>query len=203
MLERASPLGAASTPGRHGAADGPAPVLLHETPAAALVQVSTFPGTEGAAAAALAPLGLAPLPGPGESREAVSGTVVTATGPGRWLAIDLHDGTLPVRLADALRAETASVVDLTHARARLIVSGPRARDALAKGVPLDLSGEARPAGSVATTRFAHVTVQIRVLDDAPADPRFELLVMSSFAGSLWSDLVEAAAEWGVACRRHG
>ena len=204
MAEPASPLAALRRDEQHGVAvDGPAPVALTEAPAVAIVQVAAFDGAVPALAEALAPLGLAPLPEPGHARhlgDPAGGTAIAAVAPGRWLVLAFADAGLAERAAAAVAPEIGSAVDLGHARTRLILSGPRARDVLAKGMPIDVSADALPTGRVATSRFAHVTVQLRVLDGAVDAPVFELLAMSSYAATLWSDLVEAGEEWGIATR---
>ena len=73
----------------------------------------------------------------------------------------------------ALRARIgpfAAVADQSDARLVLRLSGPRVRDVLAKGVPVDLHPQAFKPGDVANTLVGYIGVQIDMLDerDLPA-----------------------------------
>ena len=61
------------------------------------------------------------------------------------------------------------------------MSGPRVRDVLAKGVPLDLHPKVFKLGDVANTLVAYVGVQIDMLDDAPI---YQLTAPRSTAGRI-------------------
>jgi sarcosine oxidase subunit gamma len=101
-----------------------------------------------------------------------------------------------VGFATKLRARIgpfAAVVDQSDARLVLRLSGPRVRDVLAKGVPVDLHPKAFKPGDVASTLVAYVGVQIDMLDDAPT---YQLMAPRSMAGTLWSWLAASAAEFG-------
>ncbi len=54
--------------------------------------------------------------------------------------------------------------DQSDARLVLHLSGPRVRDVLAKGVPIDLHPKVFKPGDVATTLIAYIGVQIDMLD---------------------------------------
>ena len=118
-------------------------------------------------------------------------------GPDEWLGVfrdeDCED-VLPA-LHAALQSSHASVVDVSHARAVVSVSGRDARSLLLKGCHLDLHPSRFRAGSVAQSRFARCHVLLHQTDDAPA---YDLYVHRSFARYLWSWLEDAAAEFGVA-----
>ena len=75
------------------------------------------------------------------------------------------------------------------------MSGPSARDVLAKGCPLDLHPAVFGPGDCAQTLLAKANVTLRCVDDSP---RFELIVRRSFAeyAALW--LHDAAMEYGCA-----
>lgn len=120
---------------------------------------------------------------------------VTGTAPGQWLAVGRGpDGQSQLQ---ALRADLgggAAVTDQGDGRVLLEVTGPRARDALAKGVTIDLDAMAFKAGDAAQTSAAHIGLQIALIDESPA---FEILSARSTAESLWSWLVASAAEYGI------
>ena len=75
----------------------------------------------------------------------------------------------------------------------LRLSGPRVRDVLAKGVPLDLHPKVFKPGDVATTLVAYIGVQTRPARRAPT---YQLTAPRSMAGSFWSWLSASAAEFG-------
>jgi methylglutamate dehydrogenase subunit D len=109
------------------------------------------------------------------------------TGPDQWLATAARkDGRdLEVELKPVV-AGLAAVTDQTDARSILRISGPRAREVLAKGVPIDLHPRAFPPGSIAITHASHIGIIMWQLDAAPT---YELAVFRSFAQSLadWLD----------------
>jgi heterotetrameric sarcosine oxidase gamma subunit len=86
----------------------------------------------------------------------------------------------------------AAMADQSDARLVLRLSGPRVREVLAKGVPIDLHPKVFKPGDVATTLVAYIGVQIERIDDAT----FQLTAPRSMAGSLWSWLSASAAEFG-------
>jgi sarcosine oxidase subunit gamma len=132
---------------------------------------------------------------PAGPRRATAGLVTFAgTGRDQWVAS--AEGAEAVGFATKLRARIgpfAAVADQSDARVALRLSGPRVRDVLAKGVPVDLHPKAFKLGDVASTVIAYVGVQIDVLDDAPT---YQLTAPRSMAGTLWSWLAVSAAEFG-------
>ncbi len=121
------------------------------------------------------------------------------TAPNQWLAMsDGEDGA--AFAADLARdlAGLASVTDQTDGRAMLRLSGPRVRDALAKGCMLDLDARVFKQGHTAITLIALLTSQITRLEDTDDHlPVFEIAVMRSFAGNLWHWLEASSAEFGL------
>jgi sarcosine oxidase subunit gamma len=140
---------------------------------------------EALAAAIEAKYGLA-LPST-PARVAGDGIAFLWSGPDQWIAMaERTDGRdLEVELKP-LVAGFAAVTDQTDARAILRIAGPRSREVLAKGVPIDLHPRAFAPGSVAITHASHIGVILWQLD---AVPTYELAVFRSFAQSLadWLD----------------
>lgn len=132
---------------------------------------------------------------PDGPRRAMRGLVSFAgTGPDQWIAS--AEGAEAAGFAAKVRARIgpfAAVSDQSDSRLVLRLSGPRVRDVLAKGVPLDLHPKAFRPGDVAATLVAYIGVQIDMLDDAPT---YQLTAPRSMAGSLWSWLAASAAEFG-------
>ena len=114
------------------------------------------------------------------------------TGPEQWLAVSA-DRTVADRLAGDLEG-LAAVSNQSDARAVLRLSGPKARETLAKGCPIDLHPRAFHPGDTAITAIAHVGVQIWQVDDAPT---FDLLVARSMAASFWRWLSASGREFGL------
>jgi methylglutamate dehydrogenase subunit D len=86
----------------------------------------------------------------------------------------------------------ASMSDQSHGRIIIRVTGPKSRNVLAKGTPVDLHAEFFPVGKSAVTQMAHVGVHLtRTGGDS-----FELSVFRGFAESFWQWLTEQAEEFG-------
>lgn len=135
------------------------------------------------------------LPAPGTSVEGKNLALVWS-GPGQWLAVaergagrDLEHELKPIL------AGLASVTDQSDARAVIRVSGPRARNVLAKGVPVDLHPRAFRPGAVAITHASHIGVILWQLDAAPT---YEFAMFRSYAQSFADWLEHSAAEYRIA-----
>ncbi len=118
---------------------------------------------------------------------------VTGSAPGQWLVVARGAG----NQLDNVRAELseiAAVTDQGDGRLIIEVSGARARDALAKGIAIDLDPSVFKVGDAAQTSAAHIGLQIALIDEAPT---FEIISARSTAGSFWSWLVASAAEYGI------
>jgi heterotetrameric sarcosine oxidase gamma subunit len=113
-------------------------------------------------------------------------------GPSQWLCVSIRPG-MPSEL-EAELGPLAAVTDQTDARAVLRLSGPRVRDVLAKGCPIDLHPRAFKRGDTAITAIAGIGAQIWWPD---VDEAFHLAVARSMAGSFWSWLLPSAQEFGV------
>jgi methylglutamate dehydrogenase subunit D len=116
-------------------------------------------------------------------------------GPGRWLATAFNtpgtsfESTLREPLADL-----ASVVNQSNGRCIVRVGGANARDALAKGVPIDLDPLVFGPGDTALTLAGHIDVHLWQIDRAPT---YEFAVFRSFATSFCEWLIEASSRYGV------
>lgn len=94
-------------------------------------------------------------------------------------------------LAAALAGTHALAVDVSNARAAFRISGPGAREALAKLCPLDLSPAAFPSGTFRRTRAAQIAVAVW----AESDDTLRLISFRSVAQYAF-DLLKAAARNG-------
>jgi methylglutamate dehydrogenase subunit D len=135
---------------------------------------------------------------PDRARRVTRGAVTFAgTAPDQWIAS--AEGPDATGFAAKLRSRLgpfAAVADQSDSRLVLRLSGPRVRDVLAKGVPIDLHPNAFKPGDVAFTLVAYIGVQLDMLDDRT----FQLTAPRSTAGSFWSWLTAAVAEFGYEVR---
>jgi sarcosine oxidase subunit gamma len=117
------------------------------------------------------------------------------SGPDQWLAYrhPAPAGGMEAALV-APFADLASVVDQGHGRTLLRVTGPRVRDALAKGIAIDLHPREFRSGHAAVTAVAHIGVHLWQTDDRPT---YEFAVPRGFALSFWHWLEASAAEFGL------
>lgn len=115
-------------------------------------------------------------------------------GPEQWLLRAASRAGFQALLTEL--APYAAISDQSDARAAFRLSGPRVRDALAKGVMLDLHPSAFAVGDVALTSIAYIGVQLWRLADGPDGAVFEIMAPRSMAGSLWSWFAASAAEFG-------
>ena len=116
-------------------------------------------------------------------------------GPDEWLVVTPPSA--QTRLSESLEAaldgKHAAVTDVTGGQTVITLSGPRARDVLAKGCPLDLHPAVFKPGHCAQTLVAKANVTIRCVDGSPA---FELIVRRSFAEYMALWLHDAAQDYG-------
>jgi sarcosine oxidase subunit gamma len=117
-------------------------------------------------------------------------------GPSQWLALgEGNDGrAFEQRLRSSLGG-IASLADQSDGRAILRISGLRARDALAKGIHIDLHPSAFKPRDTAITSIAYVSVHLWQIDNTPT---YDLAMFRSFAVAFWEWLADSAAEYGVA-----
>ena len=121
-------------------------------------------------------------------------------GPDEWLVTtpQAEDQDLLGKLADAVKDVHAAVTDVGDGRFTVTVSGPRARDLLAKGCGLDLHPRVFGPGRCAQSLLARVPVLIHQTGEAPV---FEITVNRNMAVYLWEWLADAALEYGFAVQQ--
>ena len=179
-------------------ADGAA-VIISERPFLGHLNLRGDPEDAGFTSAAAAALGFG-LPMEPNTVAAKGALLALWLGPDEWLVVTPPTAQTPLldSLEAALHGMHVAVTDVTGGQTMITLSGPRARDILTKGCPLDLHpGVFKPA-DCAQTLVAKANVTIRCVDDSPS---FELIVRRSFAEytALW--LHDAALEYGVAVVR--
>ncbi|MGF1554494.1 MAG: hypothetical protein ACFBWO_18625 [Paracoccaceae bacterium] len=182
----ASALGEAGRPRRLLPRGLSAPgVTLSEAPVAGLWRLEAASGRAGALAEALAALGR-PAPGPAcWTADAAGATLRLA--PRVWWLVDERPGAPPT----IARAD-ASVVDLSHARTRLDLSGPDWRALVARLAALDVREGRAVAGTLATAPMHGVAATWCWRQDGAA-----LWLPRLRARALFGVIVETAAQFGV------
>jgi sarcosine oxidase, subunit gamma len=112
-------------------------------------------------------------------------------GPDEWLVVgpDGQQEELEQALRNGLNG--GSIVDVSANRTLLEIRGPKARELLAHGVPIDLDVRSFGPGRCAQTLLAKAQVIIERRGDEVA---FHIYIRTSFAGYVAEWLLDAAAE---------
>ncbi len=97
----------------------------------------------------------------------------------------------PIDLKSKL-GTSASVIDQSHGRVVIRVSGPKSRAVLAKGTPVDLHPDHFSIGKSAMTQMTHIGVHLT----RSGEDEFTLSVFRGFSESFWEWLTVSAAEFG-------
>jgi methylglutamate dehydrogenase subunit D len=129
------------------------------------------------------------------ARKGKSKLVSDAMKTAMWAGADQYyvEGVSAAELKQKLGAN-ASVIDQSHGRVMIRISGPKVRDVLAKGTPVDLHTEQFPIGKSAMTQMAHVGVHLT----RTGEDEFTLSVFRGFSESFWEWLTTSSAEFGYA-----
>ena len=192
---RQSPLAGLGLKGRGQPDRGTAAVAMAERPFRGLLDLRCAQSQTGLMAALETILGFA-LP---------TGAGGTAGGPERralclgpnewWIVTPESDAALAGKIRDAIAGEPAALTEIGDSRTCIHVTGPKARDLIAKGCPLDLHPRSFAAGRCAQSVLAKADVTLHQLDD---EPSYDLYVLCSFSEYLWLWLEDAAQEYGLA-----
>ena len=126
-----------------------------------------------------------------------NGVTALCLGPDEWWLIAEDGPKLTEKLKKALARHHAAVTDISENWTTLQVSGPKARDLLAKASPLDLHPAKFPVGHCAQSLGAKADITLLLVEDGKDGPTFEVWVRRSFAAYLWAWLEDAAREYGV------
>jgi len=124
-------------------------------------------------------------------------TQVTWNGPNSWMIIASDEeakrksGKLLESLLKAI-GDLGAVVDQSHGRCGLRLSGLHARKVLAKNTSIDLHPVSFAAGQCALTSVAHMSALVIQLDDTPG---YDLFVARSLARSFAHAIEHACHEF--------
>ncbi len=159
-------------------------VTLTEVPGLTLWQLAVWPDSLQRVASAVADqIGVSGAPGFGRSNTQAAVSMLRIEPLKFWVIgaaltePDPNDG---------------AVLDLSHSRTHIRISGPHATTLLNSYLPLDLREQSFAVGAVASTAFHHVGVALWRTDKG-----YELLLPRGFALSLWELLVESATQYDL------
>jgi sarcosine oxidase subunit gamma len=178
MSDRASPLEADFKPGQFGNLANGIGVMLSEPQYGFLGEMAAFAASVGtvsklAGAAADAP-----------------GAICFKIAANRWFLAGSQGTDTPI--AAKLKPADGSLIDLSHGRTCLRISGPKAEWVLSKLYAIDFTVAAFPNGSGLSTTHHSIFTQIYRYDEES----FDLFVFRSLARSFWHTLQRAAEETG-------
>lgn len=163
---------------------------IHERPIAGLWQIAAFKGCGDALATKLAGLfgGQTPVPGKALASDDMA---LIWSGPDQWWLTSetLTQEALQERLGPLVQADEAVMLDLSHARCCLRLTGERRFGILNKSCSLDFL-HFQP-GDVAMTLVEQLAVTLLAVDAETTD----LYVTTSFAQALVDYLDHGAAEY--------
>jgi heterotetrameric sarcosine oxidase gamma subunit len=192
-LKSASGIAGLAASGRYGKLDGGAGVTISERIGLGLATVAARKGQARSLQDRVREAYGVDLP---QTSRVVVGRDVSFVGygPGQWLAVSetLASEAMARDLAERLKG-LASISDQSSGRTVIRVSGTRARDVLAKGLPIDLDPRVFPLGSAATSTISLMGVQLWQADDTRS---YDIAVFRSLSESFWRWLAASAAEFG-------
>ena len=170
---------------------------LSERRALTAIQVMTFKGRHADAARAIAEALGVDCPTTAGASAGDGKLQVSWNGPNGWMIVasDAEAGFAPGELFDKIAAavgELGAVVDQSHGRCGLRLSGECARAVMEKTTALDLHPRAFGPGRCALTSVAHMNATVVQVDDAPT---YDLYVARSLARSFAHALEHACHEF--------
>jgi heterotetrameric sarcosine oxidase gamma subunit len=134
------------------------------------------------------------------SRDA--GWLLAGSGPGEWLALappgtaEQVMGRLTETAAGSAPEEFVSVIDLTHGRALVRVTGAQARDLLALLCAIDLDDDMTPDGAAFRSALAGVATEF-IRDDRAGARSYLMHCERSSGQYLFDSLLSAGAPLGL------
>ncbi len=183
MVNRKSALAGHYHTGHHGLANATG-VSLSEVSGLQLKQVAAWPESlPDVASMLVSATGIEAAPKPNKAVAHSQVTVIRAE-PLKWWVIGCDE----LELAE----EKGTVIDQSHSRCHIRVSGDDAITLLNRHLPIDLRERSFAVGDVASTSFHHVGITFW-----RSNQGYELLIPRGFALSLWQLLVESAEQFGL------
>ncbi|MFT5224697.1 MAG: heterotetrameric sarcosine oxidase gamma subunit [Polaribacter sp.] len=121
------------------------------------------------------------------------GLQVSWNGPNNWIVICEQNDALLAKLKKAV-GDLAAVVDQSHGRCGLRLSGPHARTVMAKNCALDFHPDFFKAGDSALTSVAHMNALVIQVDDES----YDLFIARSLARSFAHAIEHSCSEFAEA-----
>ena len=124
-------------------------------------------------------------------------TAILWLGPTEWWVVaapDRSDALVPA-LRQAFQGQHTAVIDVSESRTVITISGPKARDLLARGVSLDLHPRAFGPGQCAQTSMSKTNIVMHQVDDKPS---YDIYVLKSFSDYLFRWSEQIARDFGLA-----
>jgi len=105
-------------------------------------------------------------------------------GPNEWWVVgtDARRAGLLDGLRQAFAGQHTNVTDVSESRTVITMSGPAARDVLARGISNDLHPRAFGPGQCIQTSLSRANVLLHQTDNTPS---YEIYVLKSFSDYLW------------------
>jgi heterotetrameric sarcosine oxidase gamma subunit len=179
-------------PGRYGKTEGSPGVTIAERSDLGLATIACRNGQDDGLKASVREAYGVDLP-PTSTMARGKDVSFIGVGPGQWLAVSetLENQALADDLIAKLKG-LASIADQSDGRAVIRLSGPRARDVLAKGLAIDLDPRVFPEDGAVTSTISHMGVQL--WQEGPES--YDIALFRSVAESFWRWLTASAAEFG-------
>lgn len=176
--------------GRSGAHQAQPPgIVLQEINALSLWQIAAWPDSFAQLAPRIAQdYGISAAPKPGKSASGNSASGKSAA----VLRIEPLKFWILAPQITPLAPELGCVIDQSHSRTCIRLSGARAVVLLNRHLPLDLRAARFPADSVASTAFHHIGITLWHHADG-----YDLFMPRGFALSLWGLLEHSALQFGL------
>ena len=184
MAERASPFAAPVAGARGG-------LRLAPLPRGSLWQVACWPDAFEIVQTALAEALGCQAPPPGRVAPASDDCLLVRVEPLKWWVIGPDGAECPLTPGP----DQGAWLDMSHDQAGVAVEGEGAAELLKRIVPIDLREQSFPDGSWATTLAHHMITRV-LRRDRDGAPRYEVLVMRSYADELHALLSEHLALFG-------
>jgi sarcosine oxidase, subunit gamma len=167
-------------------------ILVREVPYLAQISFRADPNDAVIMQRIASTLGFA-LPVPPNTTTSKNDSRALWLGPDEWLVVgpDGQQEALEQALRSGLDGAFGSIVDVSANRTLLEIRGPKGRELLAHGIPIDLDGRSFGPGRCSQTLLAKAQVIIERRTD---DPAFHLYIRSTFASYVADWLLDAAAE---------
>ena len=182
MSDRISPLGADFRTGKHGNTAIGIGVTLGEAKFDFVGELAAFAS------------GMSAIEKLAEAGSKLKGATVFQISANRWMLAG--PDALRETVSASLKPADGSLIDLSHGRTSLTISGPKAEWVLSKLYAIDFGSAAFPVGTGLSTAHHNIFTQIHRADDMT----FTLFIFRSFARAFWHTLQRAAEATGYEVR---